>query len=54
LSFKDESTAWNVYDAMIRFFFKEKPETLTDEEYAGRIKELRWLAENGFLQGIRL
>jgi len=43
-----------MYDAMIRFFFKEDPDTLSDDEYARRIKELRWLADEGFLKGITL
>jgi hypothetical protein len=43
-----------MYDAMIRFFFKENPDHLSDEEYARRIKELRWLADEGFLKGITL
>jgi hypothetical protein len=39
---------------MIRFLFKENPDKLSDEAYTGRVKELKWLAENGFLQGIKL
>ncbi|MEL3904446.1 MAG: hypothetical protein P1P63_04975 [Treponemataceae bacterium] len=41
-------------DAMIRFFFKENPDSLPDEQYADRIKELKWLANEGFLSGIKL
>jgi hypothetical protein len=41
-------------DAMIRFFFKENPEQLTDEEYASRFLEIKWLAKQGFLRGIML
>lgn len=40
-----------VYDAMIRFHFKENPELLSDIDYASRIKELKWLADEGFLKG---
>ncbi len=43
-----------VYDAMMRIFYKEDPDALSDEEYARRIKELTWLAEEGFLRGIKL
>jgi hypothetical protein len=43
-----------MYDAMIRFFFKDNPDMLDDDEYVKRIKELRWLAEEGFLKGIKL
>jgi hypothetical protein len=43
-----------MYDAMIRLFFKENPDTLTDIEYARRIKEISWLAGEGFLRGIKL
>jgi|GEM_PF-6138602 len=39
---------------MIRFFFKENPETLDDETFASRVKELRFLSDNGFLRGITL
>jgi len=39
---------------MIRLFFKENPDDLTDEEFAGRIKELKFLAEEGFLKGVKL
>jgi len=46
--------SWQMYDAMIRFFFKEDPDTLTDFEYARRSKELSWLANEGFLKGIKL
>jgi len=41
-------------DAMIRFFFKENPDDLSDVDYAGRIKELKWLAGEGLLRGIKL
>ena len=41
-------------DAMIRFFFKENPDFLCNEDYAARIKELKWLADEGFLRGIKL
>ena len=43
-----------MYDAMIRFFFKEDPDKLSDDEFVRRIKELRWLADEGFLKGITL
>jgi len=43
-----------MHNAMIRFFFKEKPEALSDEDFASRVKELKWLAECGFLRGITL
>jgi hypothetical protein len=43
-----------MYDAMIRFFFKEDPDLLLDEDFVRRIKELRWLADEGFLKGITL
>jgi hypothetical protein len=39
---------------MIRFFFKENADDLTDEEFACRIKELTFLSEEGFLRGITL
>ncbi len=39
---------------MIRFFFKENPDLLSDEDYAVRIKELTWLGKEGFLRGIHL
>ncbi|MEA4916545.1 hypothetical protein [Proteiniphilum sp.] len=41
-------------DAMIRFFFKENPDNLSDEDYASRLKELKWLSEEGLLRGIKL
>lgn len=41
-------------DAMIRFFFKENPDNLSDEEYARRWKEINWLSGEGFLRGITL
>lgn len=41
-------------DALIRFHFKENPDLLTDEEYAIRWKELKWLSNEGFLRGIKL
>jgi len=43
-----------MYDAMIRFFFKENPDHLDDEDYVRRVKELRWLSEEGFTKGIKL
>jgi hypothetical protein len=43
-----------MYDAMIRFFFKEDPDPLSDDDFVRRIKELRWLADEGFLKGITL
>jgi hypothetical protein len=45
---------WWMIDAQIRFFFKENPDTLSDEEYCRRVKELKWLAEEGFLHGTKL
>jgi hypothetical protein len=39
-----------VYNAMIRFFFKENPERLSDMEFAQRIRELTFLTEEGFLK----
>jgi len=33
---------------MIRYFFKENPDELSDEEYVRRVKEMRWLSEEGF------
>lgn len=39
---------------MIRFFFKENPENLSDDEFVSRVKELRWLSDEGFLKGIKL
>jgi hypothetical protein len=42
-----------VYNAMIRFFFKENPEGLSDMEFAVRVKELCFLAEEGFLRGVK-
>jgi hypothetical protein len=41
-------------DALIRFFFKENPDLLTDDEYAIRWKELIWLSNEGLLKGIKL
>lgn len=38
-----------MYDALIRFFFKENPDGLNDVEYARRRKELKWLSQSGFL-----
>jgi hypothetical protein len=46
--------AISVYNAMIRFFFKENPEELSDMEFAVRVRELCFLAEEGFLKGIKL
>lgn len=43
-----------IYNAMIRFFFKENPEKLSDIEFVERIRELRFLADEGFLRGIKL
>ena len=43
-----------IYNAMIRFFFKEPPELLDDETFASRVKEVRFLSDNGFLSGINL
>jgi len=43
-----------MYGAMIRLFFKEDPDHLTDEEFARRIKELTWLGNEGFLRGVKL
>ena len=39
-----------MYDAMVRCVFKEDPDSLSDEEYARRIKEMRWLADEGLLR----
>jgi hypothetical protein len=50
---KDEKI-YQMFDAMIRFFFKEDPDRLDDEAYAVRISELKWLAKQGFLRGITL
>ncbi|MDD2996363.1 MAG: hypothetical protein PHP99_09155 [Paludibacter sp.] len=50
----DISEIMNMYDAMIRFFFKENPVLLSDEDYAVRIKELTWLSKEGFLKGTHL
>lgn len=36
---------------MIRYYFKEDPEMLSDEDFAVRVKELKWLADEGFLRG---
>jgi hypothetical protein len=43
-----------MYDAMIRFFFKENPDTLDDDEYVLRVRELVWLSNEGFTKGIKL
>jgi hypothetical protein len=40
------------YDAMIRLFFKENPDQLNDDEFARRVKELKFLSEQGFLKSI--
>lgn len=50
----DELELFTMYDAMIRFFFKENPDNLTDDDYAFRVKELNWLAKEGFFKGIHL
>lgn len=39
-----------MYNAMIRFYYKENPDALDDMEYAKRIKELDWLSEEGLLK----
>lgn len=39
-------------DAMIRFYFKENPDRLDDYEYARRIKELKFLANEGMLKAL--
>ena len=39
---------------MIRFFYKEDPDQLSDEEFAVRTKELTWLGNEGFLRGVKL
>jgi hypothetical protein len=39
-----------VYNAMIRFFFKENPETLSDMDFAVRVRELCFLAGEGFFK----
>lgn len=41
-------------DALIRFFFKENPDLLTDDEYAIRWNELRWLSKEGLFRGIKI
>ena len=41
-------------DAMIRFFYKENPDTLSDFEYAKRWNEIKWLGNEGFLKSIVL
>jgi len=43
-----------MYGAMIRFFFKEDPDGLSDDDFARRIKEITWLGNEGFLRGIKL
>jgi hypothetical protein len=43
----------HINDALIRFYFKENPDTLSDDQYAQRIKELRWLAEEGLTKPSR-
>jgi hypothetical protein len=45
---KTEEEEYAMYDAMVRFLFKENPDELSDMEYARRVKELRWLSESGF------
>jgi len=42
------------YNAMIRFYYKEDPNLLSDEELCFRIKELKFLAESGLLKAITL
>jgi hypothetical protein len=39
-------------DAMIRFYFKENPDSLDDYEFARRVKELKFLSEQGMLKSI--
>ncbi len=39
-------------DALIRFYFKENPDKLSDFEYASRIKELAFLAKEGLLRSV--
>lgn len=43
-----------MYNAQIRFYYKENPDDLNDEEFARRVKELKWLAESGHLKGAKL
>jgi hypothetical protein len=50
----DIEQVFEMYNTMIRFFFKENPDNLSDMEFARRVKELRWLADEGFLKGIVL
>jgi len=50
----DNCDIWELiemYNAMVRLFFKEDPDKLSDDEFARRIEELRWLSEEGFLRG---
>jgi hypothetical protein len=37
---------------MIRYFFKENPDLLSDKEFVWRQRELKWLSDEGFLKGI--
>jgi hypothetical protein len=50
----DTGVTIDIYNAMIRFFFKENPDELSDVEFAQRVKELTFLSEEGFLKGIKL
>jgi hypothetical protein len=43
-----------MYEAMIRLFFKEDPDGLSDEDFTRRIRELTWLGNEGFLRGVKL
>jgi len=40
------------YDAMIRYYFKENPDNLNDDQYADRIRELKFLSKEGLLKSI--
>jgi hypothetical protein len=43
-----------MFNAQIRFFFKENPDDLSDDDFAIRVNELNWLAKEGMLKGIHL
>jgi hypothetical protein len=44
---------FDMYDAMIRFYFREDPDTLNDLEYTRRAKEILWLKEEGLIKAYK-
>jgi hypothetical protein len=50
----EDDQLMQIYNAMIRFFFKENPDELSDMDFVSRQRELMFLSDNGFLRGIKL